>query len=770
MMAFRFANGHVRAGLEPQLHRQRADHRRRGHRHRHAGRATTTAPARCATWCRTTCCSCCATLAMEPPVHFTADEVRDEKVKVLHAIRAADRGRGRRRWRCARSTRRARSAARTVAGLPRRGGRAADDSNTETYAALRLEVDNWRWAGVPFYLRTGKRLARKVTEIAVTLKPVPHLAFQPGGLGRRAAQPADPHRAAQRGRVAVARGEDPRHADADPPREHGVPLRDGVPVAVARGLRAADHRRDARRRDAVHPQRRGRGAVARSATRSSQHVGERRPGRCRSTRPARQGPEEADRCLLRRATSGGRSDRRRRRPTRSGAAQDTTPAAIEAALRELLAERHARERRATSPARVLNLVVRRRPRVERRDRQPPARRRPLPRLAHDRLRRRARRARRSTRRRRSRPTREPEPGEFALLRETVVVDVRPDAPRAPRHDRRPARRDRPGDGGVVAARPPGGASTRCCGSRRSCCWTPSTSPTSATALRRALRARRARPTSSTSRGCARRRGASASPPTFDPPRRRAELRTISVGTIRHHPESARRRRCCSSAGWRSRLGWEPGRADDAHGDGLRGRAPRAARTCSCTLEPDAEQAVPRPGRARRSRPRGARRCRSTAAPAACARTAARRASGNEREWTILGASRGEAGILGEGIRQALLRDPTYRPALAAASASWLTDEADRRRGPARRQPVPADRRLRVPVGLRDHARSSRRAATSSGCACRGWTAPSVFGAMLDRDAGGFRLGPADTMVPPARRYLPGHDGARDDLGHAHAAG
>ena len=58
------------------------------------------------------------------------------------------------------------------------------DSTTETFAAIRLEVDNWRWAGVPFYLRTGKRLARKVTEIAVTLKPVPHLTFsQDGSLG-----------------------------------------------------------------------------------------------------------------------------------------------------------------------------------------------------------------------------------------------------------------------------------------------------------------------------------------------------------------------------------------------------------------------------------------------------------------------------------------------------------------------------------------------------------------------------------------------------------
>ena len=52
-----------------------------------------------------------------------------------------------------------------------------DGSTTETFAALRLEIRNWRWAGVPFYLRTGKRLARKVTEIAVTLKPVPHMAF-----------------------------------------------------------------------------------------------------------------------------------------------------------------------------------------------------------------------------------------------------------------------------------------------------------------------------------------------------------------------------------------------------------------------------------------------------------------------------------------------------------------------------------------------------------------------------------------------------------------
>jgi glucose-6-phosphate 1-dehydrogenase len=121
-------------------------------------------------------------VAMEPPVNFTADEVRNEKVNVLHAIHApkpedvpdlavrAQYAEGE-------------SGGEHVPGYLQEEG-VRPDSNTETYAALRLEVDNWRWAGVPFYLRTGKRLARKVTEVAITLKPVPHLAFsQEGSLG-----------------------------------------------------------------------------------------------------------------------------------------------------------------------------------------------------------------------------------------------------------------------------------------------------------------------------------------------------------------------------------------------------------------------------------------------------------------------------------------------------------------------------------------------------------------------------------------------------------
>jgi glucose-6-phosphate 1-dehydrogenase len=112
---------------------------------------------------------------MEPPVNFTADEVRNEKVKVLHAIPEPSRDDVRDLAVRAQYTA-GTSGGEDVVGYREEEGVPAD-SHTETYAAIRLEVDNWRWAGVPFYLRTGKRLARKVTEIAITLRPVPHLGF-----------------------------------------------------------------------------------------------------------------------------------------------------------------------------------------------------------------------------------------------------------------------------------------------------------------------------------------------------------------------------------------------------------------------------------------------------------------------------------------------------------------------------------------------------------------------------------------------------------------
>jgi glucose-6-phosphate 1-dehydrogenase len=120
-----------------------------------------------------------ALLAIEPPTAFDADRLRDEKLKVLEAIVPPSPEE------VAAMAVRAQYGPGVVGGervpgyLEEEG--VAPDSRTPTYAALRLHVSNWRWAGVPFYLRTGKRLARKLTEIAVVLRPVPHVAFQSSG-------------------------------------------------------------------------------------------------------------------------------------------------------------------------------------------------------------------------------------------------------------------------------------------------------------------------------------------------------------------------------------------------------------------------------------------------------------------------------------------------------------------------------------------------------------------------------------------------------------
>jgi len=122
--------------------------------------------------------------AMEPPSSLEAHALHNEQVKVLEAIEPLAMGES------GTNTVRAQYEAGmlTDKSVPayRAEPKVSPGSLTETYAAFRIAVDNWRWAGVPFYLRTGKRLARKVTEIAVTLKPVPHLAFsQDGSLGVR---------------------------------------------------------------------------------------------------------------------------------------------------------------------------------------------------------------------------------------------------------------------------------------------------------------------------------------------------------------------------------------------------------------------------------------------------------------------------------------------------------------------------------------------------------------------------------------------------------
>ena len=114
--------------------------------------------------------------AMEAPVSLDADAVRDEKVKVLNAVRPL------RPELVPRQTVRAQYAEGYVEGdhvdgyLGERG--VDEHSVTETYAAVKLYVDNWRWAGVPFYLRTGKRMARRVTEVAIRFQPVPQRLFE----------------------------------------------------------------------------------------------------------------------------------------------------------------------------------------------------------------------------------------------------------------------------------------------------------------------------------------------------------------------------------------------------------------------------------------------------------------------------------------------------------------------------------------------------------------------------------------------------------------
>jgi glucose-6-phosphate 1-dehydrogenase len=116
-------------------------------------------------------------LAMEPPASFGPEELRDEKVKVLRAMRRLDPSdvvRGQYRG------------YRDEEGVP-------PDSEVETFAALRVEIDNWRWAGVPFFLRTGKRLRRKVTEAFVQFKEVPHQIFEGVEAG-----PLEPNRLAIR--------------------------------------------------------------------------------------------------------------------------------------------------------------------------------------------------------------------------------------------------------------------------------------------------------------------------------------------------------------------------------------------------------------------------------------------------------------------------------------------------------------------------------------------------------------------------------------------
>jgi glucose-6-phosphate 1-dehydrogenase len=114
-------------------------------------------------------------VAMEPPVAFDATTVRDEKVKVLHAVRPLSPGE------VATHSVRGQYTEGYVLGHEVPGYRqeksVEPESKTETFAALKLQVDNWRWSDVPFYIRTGKRMPKRATEIWIQFKRPPHLTF-----------------------------------------------------------------------------------------------------------------------------------------------------------------------------------------------------------------------------------------------------------------------------------------------------------------------------------------------------------------------------------------------------------------------------------------------------------------------------------------------------------------------------------------------------------------------------------------------------------------
>jgi glucose-6-phosphate 1-dehydrogenase len=171
IMAFRFANGL----FEPIWNRERIDHvqitvaetvgvEKRGDFYEATGALRDMVPNHAF--------ALLSMVAMEPPVGFDEASVRSKKADVFCAMAALDPS----------SAVRGQYGAGTVMGRDVRAYRqepnVAPDSRVETYVAMRLEIDNWRWAGVPFYVRTGKHLSRRNTEIAICFKQAPFAAFQ----------------------------------------------------------------------------------------------------------------------------------------------------------------------------------------------------------------------------------------------------------------------------------------------------------------------------------------------------------------------------------------------------------------------------------------------------------------------------------------------------------------------------------------------------------------------------------------------------------------
>jgi glucose-6-phosphate dehydrogenase assembly protein OpcA len=341
-------------------------------------------------------------------------------------------------------------------------------------------------------------------------------------------------------------------------------------------------------------------------------------------------------------------------------AQDTTPAAIEAALRELLKEQHAKSE-AYVPARVLNLVAV----VDREWRGEIYNRLEGVGRYHP-----SRTILCAVERGRETidawvtmsATTDPRPGELALTHERVVVDI------GPRHL---TALDSIVDPLVVT-------------DLATLCWAPHGHAEAVDALLKLSQVvlidsvnepdpraavRRARQLVSDAyvvdlawlRSTPWRERITA---TFDPPQWREELGRLSSVTVRHRPDSGIAG--VLFFGWlSSRLGWEPGSLMQRNGE-LFGRSSARRGDVTLLLQPDEQQSAPGLSGITVETASGMSISLDRGPGGLTAKRRTR--DGNESSWTVLGASRGEAGILGEGIRQALLRDPTYGPALACAEA------------------------------------------------------------------------------------------------------
>ena len=207
-------------------------------------------------------------VAMEPPVDLSADAVRNERVKVLEALPT---------WTYEdvdRNVVRGQYTAGSIQGkevpgyLQEKGVK--PDSTTETYVAIRLTLNTWRWAGVPFFLRTGKRLPKRASEIAIQFRKPPTTLFEvdteeAGGGTNLLVLRIQPNEGASLAFQAKIPGSRRRLQEVRMDFRYGT----AFAVPAARGLRAAPARRHARRPDPLHPDRRRSRAPGGSAPRSS---------------------------------------------------------------------------------------------------------------------------------------------------------------------------------------------------------------------------------------------------------------------------------------------------------------------------------------------------------------------------------------------------------------------------------------------------------------------------------------------------------------------